>query len=351
VDSRTPTGRSESVNAYKRKHRNVKTVQLSTVKLRKRNRSVSVKENSRQQENAAELSDDTDKEDISGISEDEDPDFDPTDYDDRGEKKSDKWKLDLKTCDICFNRVKGAKAFDVHMFEIHDHGKICDQCDEPSESYQEYEEHMSIHLLKCDICDITLVGLKQFRRHQHDKHETYNMDKEVLREVKMVNCNICGLLLKKSSVAVHLSRIHSKRPMAFNCDKCEYETNVESYLTHHKRSHVQKLQECPVCKQQVKFLNKHISRGICVNQKESVPCEECGKTFFDKAGLKRHVKQVHRKIKDNQCDQCEYATFTLFNLKLHKSKMHTKVPLEETCEICNKQTMSIEYHKKTYHLD
>ena len=55
VDSRTPTGRSESVNAYKRKHRNVKTVQLSTVKLRKRNRSVSVKENSRQQEKTAEI--------------------------------------------------------------------------------------------------------------------------------------------------------------------------------------------------------------------------------------------------------------------------------------------------------
>jgi len=270
----------------------------------------------------------------------------------RGRKKLEATeKPYLRTCEICQKEVNGVKALSIHMFDEHSHGTLCTQCGHPSATYQEYEKHMSIHLLNCDVCEFTCVGLNRLRRHQNT-HQIKGVKAEAEAAAK-VPCYVCGVELKEASLPNHLYTAHPdvSNGTVYKCDKCDYTTLSKFSISSHKKSHSLQLQECPVCKRKVKYLSKHIKRGNCVNKKEPIPCELCDKVFTDKWHVKRHVKIVHMQVKDISCDMCEYRTYTSFNLRVHKSKMHTKESLETHCEICNKKTMSIEHHMKTFHFD
>ena len=54
-------------------------------------------------------------------------------------------------------------------------------------------------------------------------------------------------------------------------------------------------------------------------------CDKCNKIFTAKSDLKRHIKQVHDKIKDVKCDKCEYTCSTNCNLKQHIKYIHEKI--------------------------
>ena len=68
------------------------------------------------------------------------------------------------------------------------------------------------------------------------------------------------------------------------------------------------------------------------------PNRICGKTFFHKAILKSHIKNVHLNegTKDHICDTCGQAFKFLQTLKTHVKYVHDKVK-EHVCELCNKR--------------
>lgn len=53
-------------------------------------------------------------------------------------------------------------------------------------------------------------------------------------------------------------------------------------------------------------------------------CHTCGQGFHQKAGLKQHIKAVHRRIKDHACDEpgCEKAYSTVGDLTRHRRSVH-----------------------------
>ncbi|KAG5668141.1 hypothetical protein PVAND_016093 [Polypedilum vanderplanki] len=50
-------------------------------------------------------------------------------------------------------------------------------------------------------------------------------------------------------------------------------------------------------------------------------CPECGVIYANKQSLKKHIANVHIKLKKFQCDNCNYSTTTKHSLKSHM-KVH-----------------------------
>jgi len=272
----------------------------------------------------------------------------------RGPKKKEKIiGPNTEICEVCKFVASCGRTLSVHMFEEHSHGSLCTQCGHPSKTYKEYEQHMSTHSLSCDQCSFTTVGLKRLRRHQKTHKTDLKTEKGGDSNMTKIPCYICGKELIEASLEGHVANMHKDALLSetYSCDKCDYVTGSRTYFLAHKQRHKKTLEQCPVCKRKVKYLNHHLNRGTCVKRKASIPCELCDKVFTDAYHVRRHVKVVHMKIKDIICDMCDYRTHSSFNLKLHRSKMHTKETLEQVCDICQQRTMSLDHHKKTYHLE
>jgi uncharacterized C2H2 Zn-finger protein/very-short-patch-repair endonuclease len=78
-------------------------------------------------------------------------------------------------------------------------------------------------------------------------------------------------------------------------------------------------------------------------------CQQCDYVSKRLGDLKKHVKQVHDKIKDFRCPQCDYKTSRSGNLKQHIKDVHSKIKDFE-CHICDykaSQSISLTKHIKT----
>ena len=186
-------------------------------------------------------------------------------------------------------------------------------------------------------------------------NETIRIDSRGLYSVQCtvyILLRLMSGLIIESIVKAHLLNVHKIGGQPYHCAQCDYTTHSKYYLQAHQKRHKETYKTCPECGRQVKFLDYHISRGQCGNQKKArLPCDVCGKDFSSKDGLRRHKSDIHSGGKKHGCDLCVYRTYSSFNLKLHISKMHTKQPLEVVCEVCNKKTMGIDVHMKICHFD
>ena len=137
----------------------------------------------------------------------------------------------------------------------------------------------------------------------------------------------------------------------FNCNQCDKTFDKRRKLKYHnnyvhlkKFTHikVKKVVTCKICNKNFdsKYLKAHqtsVHLGI-----KSVSCDECGKSFSNKSDLKRHLKNVHLKIKRitkgesiKNCDKCDMSFHTIEKLKTHLKNIHDVVKLSE-CKECKK---------------
>eukprot|EP00088_Acartia_fossae_P024072 TRINITY_DN2504_c2_g1_i5.p1 TRINITY_DN2504_c2_g1~~TRINITY_DN2504_c2_g1_i5.p1 ORF type:complete len:626 (+),score=101.23 TRINITY_DN2504_c2_g1_i5:81-1958(+) len=247
-------------------------------------------------------------------------------------------------CNLCEFRALSGKGLERHAFEIHETNRLCTQCGHLSETFDDYLEHDQIHPLKCEVCEANILGSRRMKSHMK-MHETKNEDKP---ELDRTTCSVCGQLVRICSLSAHMKQMHSTE--VFECDVCGKTANSKSRITTHRKKHFMKPIECPECGTFVKDLQLHFNWKCGNKKKEKLPCNLCTKTFVSKAGLDRHIKQIHQKIMDFQCDSCDYKTYTNYNLKIHISKMHTKEELQKLCQICNQKTGNMDYHMRIYHI-
>ena len=59
-----------------------------------------------------------------------------------------------------------------------------------------------------------------------------------------------------------------------------------------------------------------------VKGNHSFTCDKCNFTAKNGRDLTRHVKAVHRRVKDNICDVCERGFATESYLRKHEKNMH-----------------------------
>ena len=96
------------------------------------------------------------------------------------------------------------------------------------------------------------------------------------------------------SLAIHLNKVHGKNT---KCDRCEYTTNVVSYMRKHEHR--------------------------CYDVEEyRVKCEFCDFTAYTKEVVKNHMKSCKANSKMYQCTKCEFKASSDKNVTLHISKEH-----------------------------
>ena len=80
-------------------------------------------------------------------------------------------------------------------------------------------------------------------------------------------------------------------------------------------------------------------------RKESITkCKECLKTFVSQINLKKHIKEVHEKVKDFECEICRQRFTSNSSFNNHLETVHKKRQFE-----CKEYKLSLLLHDKTVH--
>ena len=161
-----------------------------------------------------------------------------------------------------FPCCKCSKAFKL-CWHLKNHEKIC--------------MGEKTYLEKCDICDKQFTTKFSFKRHKStcSKREEYP-------------CNHCNEIFKtRLEHNVHMKKIHSK----MECSFCENNVDIRNLRRHVANNHKG---ETP----SITKLKRDQKEKKTIKSKHS--CSECGKFYFDKSTLNRHMKNHQY-----PCPMCE----------------------------------------------
>lgn len=231
-----------------------------------------------------------------------------------------------KYCDLCPTTSLRKTTIKAHIKMVHLKKKRfgCNICDFQAYSRTSLRIHSYIHqdLTECNICYKRVANIKGHVRQHSLEH---------------VPCKICGKMIKKSCIPMHVRTVHLKVPRnrrrktvkTWFCDLCPITCKEKNRLiTHMESKHLMKrpfkcnvcghlcsnvwnlrihavihqdVTECKICNKKVTHIVRHM-KGVHLSEK--VLCKICGKAM-NKNGLSKHIKSIHNKIsKKILCDQC-----------------------------------------------
>eukprot|EP00092_Neocalanus_flemingeri_P017186 GFUD01018587.1.p1 GENE.GFUD01018587.1~~GFUD01018587.1.p1 ORF type:complete len:442 (-),score=62.89 GFUD01018587.1:9-1334(-) len=124
--------------------------------------------------------------------------------------------------------------------------------------------HLNIHMQTHRPNDLGVVKSRKFEE----------------QAVDVSSCDVCGKSYKsKGSLIAHTIVKHSS-------------TNSPLQVTN---------KQCPICKKTIheNYLGQHINLHL-PDRKRNYSCSKCESTYYDKKGLKRHVKTKHGKVDTHQ---------------------------------------------------
>jgi hypothetical protein len=141
--------------------------------------------------------------------------------------------------------------------------------------------------------------------------------------------------------------------MVYVCSQCSYSSKELKYLNRHiKYVHTEALDiSCPHC-DYVSVFPSHTKRHVAsVHDKIGLQkCSQCSYTNFRADTLVRHVR-THTGVKTHKCPQCDYAAISSSYVKRHISDVHLKLRGHKCpqCDYCSTRKANLEEHYKTQH--
>ena len=187
----------------------------------------------------------------------------------------------------------------------------------------------------CEECGLTITGVLNLQKHMSMNHS--------------VRCEQCGLRTAgKAKQKIHMDKYHSNEEQC--CEICG-EKVTKSTLKVHRKIHER---TCELCSRTLNSKNtkkKHIYFVHGIGDDINVTCENCGKNFKGKRGLKYHERLVHKRIRNAVCDLCGEAFPINSALKKHKKAVHEKLkPFKcEVCDFCCAAHPNLNLHRGRQH--
>ena len=170
--------------------------------------------------------------------------------------------------------------------------------------------------------------------------------------VNTLPCHICGIFLKtQTSLDNHVKRHNSKPTDPHLCIDCGKTCKTKfDMLKHVERMHSDTKYNCKQCDSEFSAkisLISHMRRRHGKPREKLESCTQCQKTFYTLRNLKKHISDVHDKIKAFRCEECQFKCARMDNLNLHRRKSHNKENLTKAMLISMVENDEHPFYTKT----
>ncbi|GAB0099716.1 hypothetical protein DMENIID0001_156030 [Sergentomyia squamirostris] len=219
-------------------------------------------------------------------------------------------------CDICSKSFKTRDILHRHVKNVHgtDGNFRCSDCPKKFKAKQYLMAHQAIHndnlTLKCSICKEIFSSRHRLQYHRRLFHNEKTFD-----------CSICSMKFKMlSSFKGHMSIHSEERP--FQCQLCQRKFKMQRYYRGHMRMHELKDQ-----------LSKYDeSKSVTEDGEKPYKCNVCNRAFEKSKTYEWHIV-THLPEANFKCQHCPKAFKGDFQLSYHIKYYHSG---ECTCSICGK---------------
>ena len=184
--------------------------------------------------------------------------------------------------------------------------------------YKEIVDRISVAKYICSTCGKDFLSNRSLEDHMVEVHSTH---------INALPCDVCGKCFKsRGTLENHRKKVHENSHEEHLCVECGKIFNSKRNLVlHFERHHSNKEFVCHDCEaifRSRKDLREHIKRRHTVREKTE-KCTRCDKDFYSTVALKKHISNVHEKVKPFYCEVCVFRCSRLSNLNVHR-KTHNK---------------------------
>ena len=230
----------------------------------------------------------------------------------------------IHPCNICGRKFKTTLALSRHIKKMHEGEKNykCDQCTD-QEFFEIGQLKRHIYLIhedhqenKCPNCERNFYRASELHNHIAQFHE----------KRKDHVCDACGARYANNQQLVHhVNYVH--KGIRATCEICGFSSSTEKGLQDHKKTQHDGPKEFPCQRCDDKFCT--LRQLKIHNAKNHRDCKYCGKVFKGngrRSTLKTHMEAVHEGLKRYTCETCGKSFYSKADMSRHVDSVHLKIP-------------------------
>uniref|UniRef100_A0A1Q3F2I0 Putative mudr-1x ap n=1 Tax=Culex tarsalis TaxID=7177 RepID=A0A1Q3F2I0_CULTA len=223
----------------------------------------------------------------------------------------------------------------------------CNVCGQKFAEALDLLAHAEIHARfephKCSLCKRSFLDETTIKEHVQQFHSL---------ELTETSCVVCGKLCKNHNALLKHAWEHSRERASYGthcCSKCGKSFHNKARLKRHMVSHRNKTVRCEVCSEEFPDGRSLMNHRHSHTKSRQFPCHECGKTFGSRSSQQIHLR-IHSGERPYGCRFCWKAFADGGTLRKHE-RVHTgEKPYG--CSVCPRafnQRVVLREHIRSHH--